>query len=360
MAAPDVRPRARPAGESLAFERPYPPGWFDRLIDLIDRTPGPNWLFPVVLLLAEASYVTGLLWWNGKLPVGQIDFSRLFIVVVAPYLIGARFYLDRVACAALDDFRPALAVDDAEFRRLRYELTTLPARTSHVVTALVVTAFLVNWGLAPPWFLEQYSPSQRSGLVEMGPIGLFTFAVAALSVAQAVHQLQMVQTLHDRAASIRLFRTKPLYAFSPVAAQTGMSLLLLIYYVGAVRPDIVLVSPPLRGLMVAMVATAVACFVLPLRGMHRRIAAEKGRALAQSALRLEALTARLHERVEQGVLEDADKLNQQLTSLITERDALNRVSTWPWEPATLTAFVTTMVLPAIVWVLQRVLAKMGL
>jgi hypothetical protein len=37
----------------------------------------------------------------------------------------------------------------------------------------------------------------------------------------------------------------------------------------------------------------------------------------------------------------------QLAAVVTERDALSRVSTWPWQPSTLTAFVTTMVLPAI-------------
>jgi hypothetical protein len=226
-----------------------------------------------------------LIWWNGKLPVGEIAPVRLFMVVVAPYLLATRYYLDRVACAALDDFRPALTVDESEFQRLRYELTTLPIRTSRAVTALAVVVFAVNWGRAPAWFLDQYASSVHAALISMAPLGLFTFAVASLSIAQAVHQLQMVQLLHERATTIRLFRTKPLYAFSHVAARTGMIFLLLIYYVAVVRLDILLASPPLKTLMLVMVVTAVGCFVLPLRGMHLRIAAEKDRALAQTALR---------------------------------------------------------------------------
>jgi hypothetical protein len=359
MAAPDVRPRLRSTTAPIAFERPYPPGWFDRLIDWIDRAPGPPVLYLIGLLLVEAIYVTGVIWWNGRLPVGDVEMPRLFIAVVAPYLILARLNLDRVACAALDDFRPAMTVDDGEFQRLRYELTTLPLGTSRTATAIAVLVFVVNWGQAPAWLLEQYALSERSALLAMGPLGLFTFAVASLSIAKAVHQLQMVDRLHERATTIRLFRTKPLYAFSRVAARTGMSFLLLIYYVAAVRPDVLLASPPLKILVLVMVANSVGCFVLPLRGMHRRIADEKDRALARTALRFEALTARLHEQIEDGHVADADRIAMQLSGVVTERDALARVSTWPWEPTTMTAFITTMVLPAIVWVLQRLLTRMG-
>jgi hypothetical protein len=138
-----------------------------------------------------------------------------------------------------------------------------------------------------------------------------------------------------------------------------MSLLLLVYYVTAVRPDVLLASPPLKMLVLAMVATAVGCFILPLRGMHRRIAAEKDRALALTALRFETLTARLHERFEAGDVADADKLALQLAGVVTERDAVSRIPTWPWDTTTMTAFVTTMVLPVIVWILQRVLTRLG-
>jgi hypothetical protein len=343
----------------IDFVPPYPAGWFDRLVDWIGRAPGPNVAWLAGLALLETIYITALCWSEGTLPVGTIEPRRLFVVVVAPYLLGTRFYLDRVAHAALDDFRPALSVDEAEFQRLRWELTTLPRRTTLAATALAVVVFAVNWPQLPDWVLEQYARSHGTALVAMAPIGLCTLTVGVLSVAEAIHQLQMVQRIHARATTIHLFRTKPLYAFSRVAAQTGMSLLLLTYSVAAVRPDVLQVSPPLKTLVLVMVATAVGCFILPLRGMHRRIAAEKDRALARTALRFEMLTGRLHERYEAGDVADTDKLAMQLAGVMTERDALARVPTWPWEGTTMTGFVTTMVLPVIVWVLQRVLTRLG-
>src|SRR5262245_57092726 len=338
-----------PASEATNFERPYSPGWFDRLTDWVDRMPGPNFLSCVGLLLFQFGYLTAMLWLNGKLPVGSIDLRLAFVVVVTPYLLWVRFYLDRVAGAALDVFRPALAISDAEFLRLRYELTTLPARTTRTVTSVAIAAFLLNIALLPSSIVLEYGSSLEAALIAIGPVWLFTVAVVAVSTSQAIHQLRMVERLYDLVGKIALLRAKPLYAFSRLTARTGVSFLLLAYYIAAVRPDLVSRSPALKVLLLAMVPTAIACFVLPLRGMHRRLAAEKERALAQVASRLETVFVRLHDRVDQEILADADKLNMQVSSLSAEREALGRVSTWPWETATLTGFVTTLLLPVLLW-----------
>jgi hypothetical protein len=116
--------------------------------------------------------VTALLWFNGKLPGGSIDLRLVFMVVVAPYLLWVRFYLDRVAAAALDVFRPVLAVSDAELLRLRYELTTLPAQTTSIVTWLAIAVFLLNVALLPGSIVWQYGSSLEAALIAIGPVGL--------------------------------------------------------------------------------------------------------------------------------------------------------------------------------------------
>ncbi len=289
-------------------DRPYPPGWFDRLTDRLDRMPGPNFLYCLALLFLQLGYVTALLWWNGKVPFGSFDLRLVFPVVVAPYLLWVRFYLDRVAGEALDAFRPVLTVGDGEFLNLRYELTTLPARTTRIVTAVAMTVFLLNTSfLLPSSIVTQFGSSLGAALIVIGPIGLFTVAVVAISAAQAVHQLRMVERIYDLVGKIALLRAKPLHAFSQLTARTGVSFLLLTYYVAAARPDLVSKSPGLEALLVAMVPTAVACFVLPLRGMHRRLVAEKDRALAQVASRFETVFARLHRADRSG---DPDRRRQ--------------------------------------------------
>src|SRR5262249_55454902 len=43
-----------------------------------------------------------------------------------------------------------------------------------------------------------------------------------------------------------------------------------------------------------------------------------------------------------------------------EREAISRRSTWPWEAATLTGFLTTLVLPGLLWLVQHLLGRLGL
>ena len=357
MLKPASMPRS--ARQAATFDLPYAPGWFDRLTDWIDRLPGPNLAYAVGLLVFQLGYVTGLLWLDGKLPVGKVDLRLVFLVVVTPYLLWMRFHLDRVAAQAMDVFRPALAIGDSEFLLLRYELTTLPALTTRIVTSVAVVAFLLNALFLRGSIVRQFGPSAGIDSIVIGPVGLFTVAVVAVSTAQAIHQLRMVERIHRLVAKVPLLRAKPLHAFSRLTARTGASFLLLMYYVAAVRPDLVAGSRALEALLVAMIPTSVACFVIPLRGMHRRLAAEKDHALADVAARLEAVFERLHGRVDRNDVADADKLNMQITSLTTERQVLTTASTWPWEPATVTGFLTTLVLPGLLWGAQHLLERLG-
>lgn len=90
--------------------------------------------------------LTPLLWLHGIIPVGSIDLRHTFSIAIPPYLLWVRSRLDRIAGAALDAFRPVLAVSDAEFARLHYELTTLPARGTRLVTALAALFFFSAYG----------------------------------------------------------------------------------------------------------------------------------------------------------------------------------------------------------------------
>ena len=311
------------------------------------------------LVVVEFLWLSSLLWWNRVVSFGSFDFTKVFLVLVAPYLVWVRFHLDGVASRAMDSFRPALSVGDAEFSRLRYELTTLPANVTRIVTLLAVVAYVVNAALLPEWIVAQFGSSRVVSAVMIAPVGFFTLAVVAISTAQAIRQLWMVDFIYGLAANISLFRVKPFYAFSGLAARTGMSFLILAYFIATVRPDIVQDTPILKLIIVATVPTAVACFLLPLYGMHLRLVAEKDRMLAEASSRFETLLARLHQRVDEQIYDDADKLNHQISSVAAEREAISRLSTWPWEASTMTGFVTALVLPVILYVVTRLLGRFG-
>ncbi len=98
-------------------------------------------------------------------------------------------------------------------------------------------------------------------------------------------------------------------------------------------------------------------FAWPLLGIHRRLVAEKRKALAESARRFEAAVAELHQRVDKKAMTKMDDLNKTLASLELERAALQRIPTWPWDPGTLRGLAATLVLPLVIWLVQYILQR---
>jgi hypothetical protein len=97
---------------------------------------------------------------------------------------------------------------------------------------------------------------------------------------------------------------------------------------------------------------------VPLNGIHELIAAEKSRRLEAVERLLGRVLDDLHQRAERGDVSDASAVNDQISSLLAERDVLARVSTWPWSPGTLRGFGTAIVLPIALWLAYRVLDQL--
>ncbi len=157
----------------------------------------------------------------------------------------------------------------------------------------------------------------------------------------------MVSLIHASAKNVNLFQLTPLYAFSSLTAETGMGLLLLNYFSILTDPA-TFVNPALYGLTVFTSLVAVGCFVLPLRGMHDRIASEKKRLRAEANTRLEATIQEVYRRADSQNLTGIYQLNQLMTSLVMTREVLAKIPTWPWETGTLMGFISAFLLPFVV------------
>jgi hypothetical protein len=107
---------------------PYPASWVDHLTDAIDRLPGPAWAFYLVLLTGVALLINGADWIAGQDPPGTFDPAQSGYAVYGVYMLALIHYLNREAGSKIESFRPALDIRAAEYERLRYEVTTLPAR----------------------------------------------------------------------------------------------------------------------------------------------------------------------------------------------------------------------------------------
>src|SRR5581483_2850261 len=126
-------------GSTGAFQPPYPPSWYDRLDDWLGTLPGARWMYYLGLFVFTFLYIQVGLWLNGKLGAGMIDFGRAFFALNAVWGLWVLGYFDRLAEKNLAAFRPLLDVDDAQYDRLRFELTTMPARATLIWSLIGAT-----------------------------------------------------------------------------------------------------------------------------------------------------------------------------------------------------------------------------
>lgn len=335
-----------------SVELPYPASWVDYLTRAIDRLPVPMWPFYGVLLVGLLLLVNAVDWIGGLYRSGTIDLPQSGYAVYIAYMLAMVHYLNRVASSKLATFRPAIDVSEPDYQRLQHQLTTLPAREGAVagLAGLGFVAFLYISEL-PAAGIATISPAFVFGrfLIEGS-----TFALLGVLIYHTIHQLRLVSRIHALASRIDLYEPAPLYAFSHLTARTGVGLVVLTAYSFLIDPSL---NPLTIALTALVLLVAAAAFVLPLEGMHRRIVTEKERLQLEANRRLKTTLARLHQSVDDGNLSFSDALNKTLESLQLERDAIARMPTWPWEPGTLRAFVSALLVPLVLWLIIRALER---
>jgi hypothetical protein len=346
-------PRIRPAA-------PYRASWIDWLIDRIAALPGPTWvpyaIVSVVVGLAvhAAAWIDGFVGPHGLVEPGEFD---LLLGSLAIYIIGSVggiHFLDHRASLAWTTFRPVAAVTDEDADRIVFELTTLPARAAFgwtiVGLAVAVVTLAAGYGEAVDFAGEPLT------LVVVTPLGAIAYVTGALLVYHTIRQLRLIGRLPGYVERIDLLDAGPLHAFSGVTAMTGAFFVAAAYFSVLTDPT-TLTNPAVAAVNAFALVLGVVCFVLPLYGMQRRIAAEKARRLSAVSQRLDGALRDFARRNEAGDLSDADAVNKNIASLLAERDLIARTPTWPWSPDTLRGFSTALILPIVLWLIFRVLER---
>ena len=331
---------------------PYRPSWVDQLTHAIERLPMPVWVSYLVLLAVTVLLLSAANWIGGLDPPGTVNRDFAAFTVLGLYMLGLMHYLNHIAASTIETFRPALELSQAEYERLRYTLTTLPARQG-ALAGLAGLAYIVL-GIASDPAAAGIASLHPAAVVARVAVLAFNFTVAGVLIYHTIRQLRMVSRIHALASRIDLFDPTPLYAFSNLTARSGTGLVLLAAYGFAIEPTINAVTLATNGLIIAVAAAA---FVLPLRGMHQRLLAEKERLQSQADQRFKATVGELHRSVDERNLSVADGLNKTLASLQIEREALARIPTWPWQPGTLRAFISVLLVPIVLWLIFRALER---
>jgi hypothetical protein len=335
---------------------PYPPSWLDSFTGWVERLPGRSWVFYPTLGLVMAIVTTLIHSGDGSYPIGTFDAFHIWFTVQTPYLLALTRYLDGAAEAALRKFRPALKVSEEGYAELRYRLTTAPALPTLLGSLAGVAVAVLMLPIFPLFFtLFRFSTKGFAPIIAYSNSFLL-LGVAGAFVYHTIHQLRLVTQIYAAQTNVNLFDLSPLYAFSGLTSQTAVGLIIYDYIWILTAPEVLSTWWGI-GFTIFYAVVAIVTFVWPLLGIHGRLVQEKQRLLRESSQRLEAMIGELHGRVDAGELDRIDELRVTMATLESEQSMLNKIPTWPWRPETLRGFVSALLLPLVMFILQFVLQR---
>ena len=347
----------RSNSKSETKPQPYAPSWVNRFTAWVDQLPGSSWLYYLGIGLVVLSLQAIVLWVEGAFPIGTFLPVQGFLAGVIAFWLALLRYLDERAGAALTTLRPALKANEEEYRQLRYQVTTLPARPTLLASLAILISFTVMEQVVPgftPSSLDTLAASPVSSAL-LYFISRLLWWIFGTFIYHTVHQLRVINRIFTRHTRINVFRMRPLYTFSSVTALTAVSLTVIPYAWRAMNPAPLTITT--IWIMFPITALALVSFVWPLLGLHRLLVEEKGRLLDEASLRLEAAIVELHQQMDSGRLEGMEDLNNAMANLEIEQNALNAIPTWPWQPETVRLLVTALALPLGLWIAQFVLQR---
>jgi hypothetical protein len=340
---------------------PYPPSWVDRVIDWVRALPGPSWLFYLALgtVLILSEFV--IKWIEGTYPVGTINPFHAMFAGVGVYAFGAMHYLDDYAERAIASFRPALTMSEREYAQLRYRLTTLPARTTGILTLFMLVAVAAILLLSSRETANIYASlklytSPLSYVVE-GIALLIWGATAGPFIYHVYHQIQVIDLIYTRHTAINLFHLRPLYAFSKLSARTALILIFLIYPAFLISPR-VLDDPIIWVSSIGISLIALCTFLGPLLGIHKILDAEKDGLHREIATNIEEVCTRIDRAIASGNLDNIEQMKIALEALVTRQDRLENTPTWPWHVDTPRVIGTAFLVPVVLYVIQVVIDRL--
>jgi hypothetical protein len=352
----DPPPNPQLARQDVNVPMRYPPSFIDRLTDSIKRLPIPYGITYLLLFILESVIILMLSWVDGWLPAYTFD----PIVLAFPLWLWGPLviltYLDALSLRVLSEFEPLLDISNETKRRLEYEFTTMPARGVLISGLFWLVVFLLSWYLAfRPAAVAAYS---YGALAEntIFVAGFVSFFVGAGIYYHTFRQLRLVSRTVGLVDQFDLFRLDPVYAFSVLTSRTGVGWVLLVTMTLLTVP-LGIGSVPELALLISQIALAMGAFILPLRIVNRRLVLEKRNQMEELNQRVKATLGRLHQQVDENSLQEISVLNEALKGLIAEREILGRIPTWPWRPGLFAGFISIILLPVILFLIQFALER---
>jgi hypothetical protein len=346
--------KSEPLQPDPSAAKPFTPSFVDRFMDFVQRLPIPFWLTYLVLFILEGSLNQVLSWISGWLPPFQLNPLILLFPLWLWGPLAIITHLDRVAMDALSSFSPLINIDEKALKKLKFEFSTMPAIPVILSGIFWLINYLILTYLTYQVFYVGYGLGKLLSVVIFVE-GLISYSTGSVIYYHSLRQLYLV----NRTVLVHqfdLFHLDPVYAFSRLTAQIGIAWMLMLSLTLLVFP-ISLVSLPVLMVLVLQIFLAIAAFVLPLWFVHSRLVSEKRKLISEHNQRVKETLSNFHGMLEENRMAEADKHNFAINALVNERSLLTSIPTWPWRSGTFTGFLSALVLPIILFIIQLVIKK---
>lgn len=331
--------------------------WQTRVLDKIRASNIPRQIaylsfFVIALLLMHLAP-----WWEGKLPWGYFDVYQLNPLVWFLYIFFSIDYFLNYAGAEIEKFRLVVDLSEQEMEGLREKFTTLPPVPGIVATVLGLLFSILAFKITYPW---DYAQAGITRIVTTF-VSTFLMSFAFYLFYLLYRQDMLVSGLYSRVNQINIFKLEPIYTFSGITSRIGFFSIaagVLAYLTNVVFSP---VEPAIRNFIffgLIFFGLAIASFFLPSWGMHTRLKDEKTKAKNENDERIYSVFLALHEHVDGRLSVKPYELKDQLSSLLTFREEIAKISTWPWDTATLRGFLSALLLPIILGLIEGLISRL--
>jgi hypothetical protein len=330
----------------------YNPSYINHLSNWVEGLSGTTWIYYFGLGAFLLALQSATAWLEGVIPVGVFLPIHIFLAAAITFIIAVTSFFDRQARSALETIKPSLTIDEVKYKELEYQLTNIPALKSILSSALTLIIVI---------FIEIFTGEVfQIEALRGNPISIYLFRVTYLTcwwffgvfIYHTIHQLGLIHQIYTNYTLIDLFRMHPLYGFSNLAALTAGSLIMLPYGFLYINPVIKLTNPVVLTIYLVISIIAAVTFLLPQLGIHRLQNAEKKYLLDEINQRYKTTMEEVHKCVDSRNFDDTSNIISTQNALGAERNTINKISTWPWQPETFRWLFTAMVLPLLIWIAQ--------
>jgi hypothetical protein len=261
------------------------------------------------------------------------DLARWAIVALVVYFVLAGYLLRHVWRNALRGLRGTVLITEDEFETYESKLRIPEARTDSVLVVGSLATVLLLFGLlnaelpitgaGGPTFLPSDLPA---AVLVVAGYTVFGWACLRL-VYTTVRSASVLRRLADEPLEINVFDTSNLVPFGNVALAVALAPagIILILLAGLGTPS------TLMGWTVVLLASlaTVMALVVPLLGIHRRMADAKDAAAGELGMRLR----QLHAEVNATPLSDGEtmtRLRDAASAMIPLRATIQQMAAWPF------------------------------